>query len=76
MNTFFNLFWETKLSNPREMYEKYKVGSLHERINNRGAREQYATLLLTHYFPNENIEVRKCKGTFIRNNVFYSKFNA
>lgn len=77
MNTFFNIAQESVTSDltRAELFKRLAAPSLHDRINNRGGREQYASLLLRHYYPNENIGKRRCKGTLVKKNCFSSKYS-
>ena len=65
MNTFLNLAQEIKCSDltKAELMSIFFNLPLHERITSRGGREQFASVLLTHYYPNENIAKRKRKAT-------------
>jgi hypothetical protein len=65
MNTFLNLSHEIKCSDltKAELMSIFFSLPLHERITSRGGREQFASVLLTHYYPNENIAKRKRRGT-------------
>jgi hypothetical protein len=55
-----------------DLFNKIKAVSLNERINNRGAREQFSSVLLTGYYPYENISKLKAKGTYMRHNKLFS----
>ena len=75
MNTFSSIAQESKVSDlTRSELLTRLGGDIHEKINQRGSREQYASLLLNHYYPNENIRKRLCKGTYSSGAEFFSKY--
>lgn len=77
MNTFINIQLESVISDltrAQLMQGLERNLSLHERINKRGGREQFSALLLLHYYPNENILKRKCKGTRTSGGEFFCKY--
>jgi hypothetical protein len=70
MNTYLNLHIEYLTFNMREVLKKTNIN---QRINNRGCREQYASILLTLNYP--SAKKRKEKNTYIKNNKFNCKLS-
>ena len=75
MNTFLNIAQETKTSDLTRIELLKRVNlPLHEKINRRGHYEQYASLLLRHYYPDENIGKRRCKQTHTSGAIVTSRY--
>jgi hypothetical protein len=75
MNTFLNIAQETNTSDLTRVHLLNRLnGSLHDKINSRGHNEQFTSVLLTHYYPSENVSKRRCKGTRTSGAEFFSKY--
>jgi hypothetical protein len=73
MNTFLNIQQELGGIPRNEAIPKIILTlGLHKKINLRGQREQYNSVLLTRYM--DNAEKRKCKGTRINSGIVESKY--
>lgn len=70
MNTFLNLKIEGIDNRKIQLLNETP---LNDRINNRGGREQFASILLTHYDP--KFANRKSKNTQVKNNRFTCLWN-
>ena len=68
MNTFMNLQIESE--NKNKALQMLKATLLHNRINTRGAREQWSSVMLSH-MSNE-IAHKRAKGSYVKSNVFYA----
>jgi hypothetical protein len=77
MNTFLNIAQESNTSDLTRVQLLSRLnGSLHDKINSRGHKEQFTSVLLQHYYPNENVAKRRCKGTKTSGAEFFLKIFA
>lgn len=73
MNTFKSLSQELTSETRVELLGKIN-GDINSKINIRGSKEQEASVLLTHYYPEENVSKRRCKQTFVRGCQLFNKY--